>query len=52
MWRHSPSNRIGQVPRLSVSQLWRHECSPPFPQAKHQQPSNLGSHRKPQDQQA
>jgi hypothetical protein len=41
MWKHSPSNRTGQVPWPSVAQLWRHESSPPFPQSKHPQPSNF-----------
>jgi hypothetical protein len=42
MWKHNPLNRIGQIPWSNVAQLWWHEGSPPFPQAKHLQPFNLG----------
>ncbi len=34
-WKHSHLNKTGQVAWPNVAQLWQHENSPPFPQAKH-----------------
>ncbi len=48
MWRHSPSNRIGQVPRMSVAQPWWHESNPPFSRAKRPQPFDLIPHQNSQ----
>jgi len=45
MWKCSPLNKTRQVPRPSVVELWRHEGSLPFQQAKHPQPSDLRPHQ-------
>ncbi len=41
MLKHTPLNRIKQILQPNVAQLWRHEGSFPFMQAKHLQPSDL-----------